>query len=155
MSLLIYPAQEEDMAYIREKLKKYLLDATNIEQNQFLVAKSNNRVVAFGRSIDHETFFEIASLGVDYYQRKKGFGRIILRELVQKAQLSDGQKPIYVLTRVKEFMSRCGFVSVKESYPKHFNHKRDYLCHLDASKIEILRYAKYIKTDALSGAVHT
>ena len=118
------------------------MDDTNISCNQFLVAKNNDRVVAFGRIIDHESFFEIASLGVEYYQRKKGLGRIILGALVQKTQLAEVGKAIYVVTHVPEFMSKCGFASVKESYPECFDHKRKHLCHLDASRIEVMYYAK-------------
>ena len=142
MGVIIAPAQEEDMAYIQEKLKRYSLDDTNISQGQFLVAKSSDAIVAFGRVVDHESFFEIASLGVDYYQRKKGFGRIILSALVQKAQLTDLKKPIYVVTQVPEFMSRCGFESIKERYPQHLDRKRKHLCHLDVSRVEVMHYAK-------------
>ena len=67
-------AKKEDWPYIQEKLKKYILDATDANWQQFFVAKNNDKTVAFGRIKDYGECFEIASLGVDYYHRGKGIG---------------------------------------------------------------------------------
>lgn len=134
---IICRAQKEDAPYIEEKLGKYLLDATNAEWQQFFVVKYNNKTVAFGRVIDRTDFFEIASLGVDYYHRKKGFGLRLLSFLIEEARKLDHKKPIYCVTHVPGFAQKAGFKEIS-SGPPPLEHKR-HRCKLDASKIKIMR----------------
>ncbi|MFC1631708.1 GNAT family N-acetyltransferase [Candidatus Omnitrophota bacterium] len=140
MDVEITGAGQKDFAYIQEKIKKYLLDATNLEMGQFYVAKAGGKVAAFGRIIDFGEFFEIASLGVDYYQRKRGFGKQILTFLVQEAGRRDIQKPIYGVTHVPEFVLTCGFVPVESGFPDYLDYKRKHLCHLHESRIKVVKW---------------
>jgi len=141
MDVEISKAKKEDFSYIREKIKKYLLDSTGIDWAQFFVARTEDKLVSFGRIIDHGDFFEIASLGVDYYCRKKGFGRRMLTYLVQEAARTDGQKPIYGVTHVERFVASCGFVRVGNNYPAYLDYKRKHICRLDESRISVMRWA--------------
>ena len=140
MDITISKAKKEDFSYIKEKIEKYLLDATNIDWRHFFVARLKDAVVAFGRIIDHREFLEIASLGVDYYHRKKGFGKKMLSYLVQEARGQDARKPIYGVTHVPGFVSSCGFVVIKDNYPAYLDQKRKNVCYLDQSRISIVKW---------------
>ena len=138
MPVTIHRAQKQDDLYIKEKLQKYLLDSTNAHWQDFFVAKHNNKTVAFARIIDHFDFFEIASLGVDYYHRKKGIGIKILSFLIAEANRLDHKKPIYCVTHIPDFAQKVGFREVRKG-PEALEYKRHYKCRLDASKIKIMR----------------
>ena len=138
MSVTIHRAKKQDYLYIKEKLQKYLLDSTNARWQAFFVAKHNNKTVAFGRVIDHFDFFEIASLGVDYYYRKKGIGIKMLSFLVDEARGLDHKKPIYCVSHIPGFTQKVGFREIPKG-PEALEYKRHYKCRLDASKIKIMR----------------
>lgn len=141
MDIEICRAEEKDFPYIKEKIKKYLLDGRNIEDySQFFVARKKGKIVAFGRVLDHGDAFEIASLGVDYYHRKKGIGKKMLSFLVEQARLKDSSKSIYGLTHVEPFLANCGFVKVYANYPDYLDYKRKYHCKLDASQLCIMQW---------------
>lgn len=140
MNIEIKKAKQGDFSYIQEKIKKYLLDSSNIDWRQFFVGKTEDAIVAFGRIIDHGGFFEIASLGVDYYHRKKGLGKMMLSFLVQEARGSNLQKPIYGVTHVSDFVASCGFVRADNDYPAYLDYKRNNLCRLEPSRICIMKW---------------
>ena len=135
-NVTICRAQEEDAPYIEEKLGKYFLDSTNANWQQFFVVKYNNKTVAFGRVIDHTDFFEIASLGVDYYHREKGAGSRVLSFLVEEAQRMNSQKAIYGVTHRPGFVEKAGFKEVANA-PEALEYKKS-KC-LDPSKIKIMK----------------
>jgi len=130
--------RREDIPYIEERLKKYLLDTTGIDWQQFFVARLKNRPVAFGRIIDLGEYFEIASLGVDYYQRKKGIGAKMLQFLLAEAKKRNADKDVYIVTHIPGFFKRYGFEEVTEC-PAYLNQKREGKCHLDKSMITIMK----------------
>lgn len=138
-NVIISKAQEDDAPYIEEKLGKYLLDSTNANWQQFFVVKNNHKTVAFGRLKDYTDFFEIASLGVDYYHRKKGFGIKMFAFLVEEARRLNHKKPVYCVTHIPGFAQRQGFREVSTG-PEPLEYKR-HRCKLDASKIKIMKLA--------------
>jgi N-acetylglutamate synthase-like GNAT family acetyltransferase len=136
--ITICRAEEKDSSYIKEKVKKYALDATNIDWRHFFVAKQRGKTVAFGRIIDYGDYFELASLGVDYYQRGKGIGVMLLRFLIEEAKRQGKGKPIYGVTHRPGFLEKVGFKEVND-YPEELKYKRDHKCRLDPAKIKIMR----------------
>ena len=136
----ISKAKWEDFSYIQEKIKKYLLDGSNIDWWQFFILRIADQTVAFGRIIDHGDFFEIASLGVDYCHRKNGLGKKMLSYLAQEAGRKDRRKPIYGVTHVPGFAAACGFVRVEDNYPDYLDYKCKHICHLGESKISIVKW---------------
>jgi len=136
--LIIQHAEEKDQPYIDEKLKKYLLDAEDAEWCRFFVAKHEGRTVAFGRVVDHGGYFEVASLGVDYYFRKKGIGNKMLLFLVGEAKRIDPEKDMYGVTHRPGFLVKAGFEEIPEG-PETLEYKRHHKCKLDASKIKIMK----------------
>ncbi len=140
MDIKISKAREKDFPYILGKIEKYLLDSTNIHWRQFFVARIKDSVISFGRIIDHGDFFEIASLGVDYYHRKKGIGAKLLNFLVQEAKRRGFRKPIYGVTHVEQFVSTCGFIPIEDNYPAYLDFKRKHICQLDESRLRVMKW---------------
>lgn len=141
MDIQICKAETEDLPFTEEKLKNYILDSTVVDWTQFFAARIKDKTIAFGRIIDHGDFFEIASLGIDYYYRKRGIGRKVLSFLVQEARKGDPQKPIYGITHLKQFLAGCGFIQVKDNYPDYLDYKRKHICKLDESRFTVMKYS--------------
>lgn len=134
----IEKAKEQDWPYIKEKLKKYALDAGNAEWKQFFVAKLEGKTVAFARIIDRGDIVELASMGVDYYHRRKGIGKRLLKFLIDEARRLYPGKPVYGITHRSGFLKLFGFKEVEDA-PEILEHKRHHECILDASKIKIMK----------------
>ena len=135
----IQRAEKEDFSYIKEKLKNYILDSENASWEQFFVAKYKDKTVAFGRIINREEYFEIASIGVDYYNRKKGIGKQMLFFLVEEAKRLDPKRPIYGITHRPGFLKRAGFKEIT-SAPEALEYKKKYnKCVRDPSKIKVMK----------------
>jgi len=136
--ITIQKARESDWPYIKEKLDKYALDAIDAIWHQFFVAKLDGKTVAFTRIIERGDIVELASMGVDYYQRKKGIGKRLLKFLIEEAKKLHPGKPIFGVTHRPGFLKLFGFKEVKEA-PKVLKHKKYHQCVLDPSKIKIMR----------------
>ena len=134
----IAKAQESDWPYIQEKLAKYALDATDAKWHQFFVAKLDGKTVAFTRIIERGDAIEVASLGVDYYQRKKSIGKNLLKFIIKKAKELYPDKPIFGVTHRPGFLGPFGFKEVEEA-PGVLKYKKHHQCVLDPSKIKIMR----------------
>ena len=134
----VQKAQEIDWPYIQEKLKKYALDEGNAQCSQFYVVRSNGKTVAFTRIIERDEIIELASMGVDYYHRKKGIGKALLKFLIEESKRLYPGKPIYGVTHRPGFLAPFGFKEVKEA-PEPLEDKRRYHCILDPSKIKIMK----------------
>ena len=134
----IQRAAEEDAPYIEEKLKKYILDDDGANWKQFFAAKNNGKIVAFSRIIEHDKYFEIASLGVDYCHRKKGIGVKLLLFLIEEAKRLNPKKAIYGVTHRPEFLKKAGFKEIEKG-PEALEYKKYNKCILPPSKIKIMR----------------
>lgn len=137
-NLKIQTAEEKDWPYIKEKLENYLLDADNAEWRQFYVVRLGSKTVAFARIIDRGDHLELASLGVDYYHRKKGIGIMLLKFIIEKARELDSSKPIYGVTHRPGFLLKVGFQEAS-SAPRVLEEKRRTKCK-DPSKVKIMIY---------------
>ena len=137
LELQIRKARPQDLPYIEEKMQKYLLDATDISWEQFFVLENDHKVVAFGRVKDHGEYLELASLGVDYYHRKKGYGNKMLAFLIGEARRMDSKKPIYGVTHLSEWLKKFGFEEVRE-YPEYLDYKKNHVCK-HPHKIKIMK----------------
>ncbi|NQU73889.1 MAG: GNAT family N-acetyltransferase [Candidatus Omnitrophica bacterium] len=131
---------KKDFPYIEEKLEKYILDGDNIDWRTFFVARLNRKTVAFGRIINHGEYFEIASLGVDYYHRKKGIGRMILLSLAEKAKRRDSRKPVYCVTHSPVFFKKSGFKETKD-IPEKLKLKKCEKCKFDSAGSRVMIFS--------------
>ena len=139
MDITIEHAKESDQAYIDERIKKDLLDSEGATWDKFFVAKHGTKTVAFGRIIDHGGYLEIASLGVDYYYRKRGIGLEMLRFLIKTALENVPPKEVYLVTHIPDFFKKVGFGEIPTG-PRELEYKRLNKCKLDASKIKIMKF---------------
>jgi len=134
----IEKAKKEDWPYIQEKLKNYILDATDANWQQFFVAKNSGKTVAFGRIKDHKEYFEIASVGVDYYHRGKGIGNRILLSLIEEAKKLHPEKPIYGISHKPGFLKKAGLEEVEDA-PSALEHKKKTTCKIDPANSRIMK----------------
>ena len=137
-NIKIQKAQASDWPYIQEKLKKYALDETDADWCQFFVAKVDGKTRAFTRIIDRDGIIELASIGVDYYYRKKGIGKTLLKFLIEEAKRQYPNKAFYGVTHRPGFLLPFGFKEV-DNAPEALEHKRQHECILAPSKIKIMR----------------
>lgn len=75
---------------------------------------------------------------MDYYQRKKGIGTKILQFLLEETNKCDANKDVYIVTYIPDFFKRCGLEEVVEC-PAYLKQKRESKCHLDKSRISIMK----------------
>lgn len=136
--ITIEKAKEYDWPYIREKLEKYALDDTDAKWHQFFVAKLNNKTVGFTRIIERENVIELASLGVDYYHRKKGIGKRLLKFIIKNAKSAYPGKAIFGVTHRPGFLRPFGFKEVEE-VPESLTYKKNNQKILNPSKMKIMR----------------
>jgi len=140
IEIKIEPASEKDFLYIKKKLSKYLLDADNAKWEDFSVAKSTDKTVGFARLIDHKEYFEVASLGVDYYHRKKGIGTKLVKYLVEKAKHIDQGKPIYAVSHIPDFLKKLDFRETTE-LPAILEQKKTQKCKIYPERSRILKFS--------------
>lgn len=138
VNIVIEKAQESDWPYIQEKLKKYALDSTDAQWHQFFVAKLNGKTVGFTRIIEREDVVEIASLGVDYYHRKKDIGKKLLKFIIEEAKRRYPGRRIYGVTHRPGFLEPFGFEEAEDA-PEALKNKKYFHCILEPSKIKIMR----------------
>ena len=131
-------AQKQDWPYIKEKIVRYALGATDARWHHFFVAKINKKVQGFARIIDRGSYVELASLGANYYYRKQGIGKALLEFLIKEAKRIYPGKMIYGVTHRPGFLIPFGFKEVKEA-PAELKHKKYNKCILGPSKIKIMR----------------
>ena len=134
----IEKARESDWSYIQEKLKRYALDSTDAEWRQFFVARLNGKTIAFTRIIERGNAVELASMGVDYYHRRKGVGKKLLEFLIEETKRVYPGKPIFGVTHRPGFLKPFGFKEVKEA-PESLTYKKNHQCILHPAKIKIMK----------------
>ncbi|MFH1646054.1 MAG: GNAT family N-acetyltransferase [Candidatus Omnitrophota bacterium] len=135
-NIVITRAAKEDAPYIEEKLKNYLLDAADARWQDFFVLKADGKTVSFARILDRGDYVEIASLGVDYYHRDKGYGVMMLKFIAEEAKKQFPSKKIYGVTHRPGFLKKIGFVESEEE-PEELKIKQDNS--KDPSKVKIMR----------------
>jgi len=132
-------AQKQDWPYIQEKIKKYMLDGTDASYDQFYIAKLGDKTVAFGKIFDRGDFFEIGTLGVDYYHRGKNIGVKLLDFIISEVRKIDASKDIYGVTHVPWFPAKSGFKEVSQ-WPDFIEEKIEKVFSIDRSKITVMKY---------------
>lgn len=113
----IRDAKEEDMIFVKEKIKEFKLDPENLQSNQFIVVEDDKKIVGFGRLKPYKDAVEVGSLGVIPEYRKKGVAKLIMSELIKK-----GPKKLYATTDIPEFPAKFGF-KIIDNPPESIKHK--------------------------------
>jgi N-acetylglutamate synthase-like GNAT family acetyltransferase len=107
-----------------ELVKKYIhdfeLDDRQLLKEEFITLTRSSQLLAFARAKKHEGFYEVCSLGVIENERKKGFGKRIMRQLIETSP-----RPLYLVSVIPGYFEDLGF-SVCEEYPPAMQEKLDY-----------------------------
>lgn len=120
LNCIICPASEPDMPDIERLAKGFDLDCEDFSNKQFLVAKTNELIVGFGRLRKFPSCTELATIGVVPEMRNKGVGRAIVKELVRI-----GPAEIFVTCVIPDFFRKLGFNPIKK-YPSVLQKKVDF-----------------------------
>ncbi|MCZ6693099.1 MAG: GNAT family N-acetyltransferase [Bacteroidetes bacterium] len=101
---------EYEMEIVRQLTKDFELDGEEFKMGQFIIAKSNNRVLGFGREKKHQDCTEISTIGVVQAYRNQGIGKSIVTELIKKIK-SD---TIFIVTVIPDYFCQIGFKTTSE-----------------------------------------
>ena len=133
--ILIRQATAEDAVRIEIVLSTYFLDRDDIPHERFFVAEKNDKIVGcavFEKLKTIETgdvFFEIHTIAVLPSYKGKGFGRMLLNQLLSEIEneiktSSEKAKPltiVYTRTTSPNFFIREGFEKADIDKKKYWN----------------------------------
>ncbi len=101
---------EYETEIVRQFTKDFNLDGEEFKKEQFIIAKSNNRVLGFGREKKHHDCTEISTLGVVREFRNQGIGKSIVTELIKRIK----SEIIFVVTVIPDYFCQFGFKTTNE-----------------------------------------
>lgn len=102
----ITPATWDDLPFIRETIDRLRLDPEELVPEQFTTLRCGGRIVAFGRIKPYRETFELGSLAVVENERRRGYGALLVRELIDRFP----QDEVYITTDMPEYFERLGFL---------------------------------------------
>ncbi len=115
----ISAATSDDLPFIRDTVARLRLDGERLEPKQFIVVRCEGAgIVAFGRVKPYEKTYELASLAVVEGEWGRGWGELVVRELINRFPEDEA----YVTTDVPEFFERLGFLRT-EILPRELDEK--------------------------------
>ncbi len=117
------PATMGDMPAIVRMIGEYDLDYENLGHEQFLVIEEAGEILAFGRLKPYADAVELGAVGVRKDLRSKGYGRMMVEALMQKAPAE-----VWITTDLKDYFKKFGFVESKEM-PVSIKDKLERFCH--------------------------
>ncbi len=126
-------ATESDMVSIEKKLKKYHLDADDLDASQFVVAAENGDIIGFGRLRKTGDVYDIGCVVVIEQQRRRGIGASIVRHLMEYAPV----KTVYVVTDLVDYFTRLGFAEAKKK-PKELMRRLKIACSVKGKSASLL-----------------
>lgn len=105
MSVQVVSATDDDMPLISACVARFRLDDENLVASQFIVARDQGAVVAFGRIKPYATVYELACVGVLEAERGRGLGALIVTELLRRFPAPT----VYITTDLPAYFERFGF----------------------------------------------
>ncbi len=121
--ITIRHANKWDMAFIREELKKYNLEAGRLYFSQFVVAVENGKIIGFGRLKKIGGAYEIGCVTVVEGRRRRGIGSSIIKHLIDYAPV----KSVYAETGLKNYFGELGFIETKDA-PRELLNRLGRMC---------------------------
>ena len=134
MAAVLESARPEDMALVRECVDRFKLDGERLEPGQFVVARDDGRVVAFGRIKPYDHCHELGTVAVLEAERGKGYARLVVEELVRRFPSPE----VWITTDRPEVFARLGFHLVERG-PEEIQAKLDRICGWKANVVTMLR----------------
>ncbi len=102
----ITPVTAQDLPFIQETIDRLRLDPEDIDPPQFITARRNGRIIAFGRIKPYRHTYELGSVAVLEDERGSGLGATIVRQLIGRFP----QDEVYITTDTPEYFERLGFL---------------------------------------------
>jgi len=99
----------KEMELVIRHVNEYMLDDEQLEREQFVIAKSNNTLVGFGRLRTHSDCIELCTLGVVTEYRGKGVGKKLVAELIYRASST-----LYLVCVIPKFFEKFNFEIVED-----------------------------------------
>ncbi len=103
-------ANEGDMVFIKDSLKRHHWDTLDVDNARFVVAVENGDLLGFGGLTLTGEAGEINCIVVMEEKRKKGIGALIVEHLIEHAPV----EKLYTLTDAAEYFRALGFAETKE-----------------------------------------
>ena len=116
-------ARPEDMAAIEECVRRFRLDDERLAAEQFVVVREGGRIVAFGRIKPYATVHELGCVGVLEEERGRGFGALVVRELIRRFPTPE----VWITTDLPAWFARFGF-QTSDYPPQELEEKLDGIC---------------------------
>jgi len=109
-------ATTDDMPFIRETIARLRLDGERLKAEQFIVLRrpDSGGIIGFGRVKPYRRTHELAGVAVVEEERGRGWGELIVRELVRRFP----QDEVYVTTDVPEYFEGLGFLRTEALPPE-------------------------------------
>jgi len=130
-------ANEYDMDFIEEMLKKHQLDAEDLHYTQFVIATENGTPIGCGRLKKMGEVYEIACIIVVEKKKGQGIGSLIVKHLIDYAPLNT----VYVVTDKIDYYKKLGFVEVQTKV-KEIENSLVSACRMSNKKQVIMFYEK-------------
>jgi len=120
MSIQIRECNNNEFEQIKNYIQQFELDNRELNQNQFLIAISQNTIIGFGRIREYHNCSELCSLGVIEPERFKGIGKALSKALIAKAT-----QKLYLVCIIPDYFTKLGF-EICYNYPPELENKIDY-----------------------------
>lgn len=119
--LKLRDATEKDMPQIDAIALKFDLDSNDTNYKQFIVADDNGKIAGFGRLIRRENALELGTIGVTEEYRNKGIGKMIVNELVKRAD-----EDLYITTLIPAYFEKFDFKKLDTPAPSSMIRKKEW-----------------------------
>jgi threonine dehydratase len=119
----IVPATDDDLPFIRATVERLRLDAERLEPEQFITLRRGDSIIGFGRIKPYSETYELASLAVVEEERGRGWGRLIVHELIRRFP----QDEVYITTDIPDYFEQMGFLRT-EILPRELSDKIARVC---------------------------
>ncbi len=121
--VIVREARPDEFSEVVRMIGEFRLDYENLSPEHFIVAEHRGRLVAFGRLKPYPDCTELGCVGVVPEMRDMGLGKLIARELIERARRR-GLPELWITTDVVGYFEPFGFVPVQvEEAPRSLREK--------------------------------
>ena len=106
-----------------------------MKAEDFLVAVEDEKIVGIGRLKDHSKIYELCSIGIIEDKRKQGVGKLLVEELLHRAD-----KEVYITTIIPEYFNKLGFKKTSK-VPKELERKAEWCDGCNKEKCVVMKWS--------------
>ena len=136
--VVIRHANDGDMVYIKENLKKYGFDSDDLARSQFVVAAEDDEIIGFGSLRRTGSVYDIGCIAVVEQKRRRGIATWIIKHLIEFAPVDT----VYAVSDLVDYMKKLGFKET-EKRPQELVHDLDVACNIRGKRAtRLMAYEK-------------